>query len=72
MVCDWSGQKSETLAEKIKIRKACGVAQVVEHLLSKHKALSLIPSTAKKNDFRFFKCISNALYKYCSCEPTEP
>jgi hypothetical protein len=37
-----------------KAKRAGGVAQVVKHLLNKHKALSLKPSTAFKK-----KCTSN-------------
>jgi hypothetical protein len=42
-------EKLETLFEKItKVKRAEGVAQVVEHLPSKSKGLSSNPSTIKK------------------------
>jgi hypothetical protein len=43
------GQKTDTLQEKNLMQIMAGdVAQLVEHLPSKHKTLSLIPNTAKK------------------------
>jgi hypothetical protein len=55
------GKNYETLSEKqLKAKKARGVAQVVEDLTSRHKALSSSPSTAKrkkkKKSFIGFPC----------------
>jgi hypothetical protein len=43
--------ENETLSQKKKKKmqkRACGVAQEVEHLKSKRKGLSITPSTTKK------------------------
>jgi hypothetical protein len=58
------GQNCKTLpAEKLKQKRTGGVAQVVEHLSSKHKVLSLNASIAKKKKERK-KCVWDNKIKY--------
>jgi hypothetical protein len=57
------GQKHKMLSGKqTKSKKDWGMAQVVESLLNKQKALSLIPTTEKKKKKRK-KYFFNSMYK---------
>jgi hypothetical protein len=47
-----SGIKARHYAKITKVKRAGGVAQMMEHLLSKHKALSSTPVSQKKKKKR--------------------
>jgi hypothetical protein len=45
-------------------QRSCGVAEVVEYLHSKHEALSLNPSTARREREREFQVYFTLLHNY--------
>jgi hypothetical protein len=46
----WAKSMRHYLKNNLKAKRAGGIAQVVEYLLSKHEATSLNTSTAKRNE----------------------
>jgi hypothetical protein len=64
-VQDWPGQKHKTLPEKqTKSKRSMGVAQVIEPLHSKHKALSPLPSITNINYYYYIMQHNNKMKEY--------